>query len=344
MSRTASADPLVIFVTNRVFPEVISFLGKIGHVISNPDSQPSSREQFFENASRASALMVFMNDWLDAGALDRCPQVRIIAGALKGCDNFDVAACTSRGIWFTIVPDILTIPTAELAIALALGLSRKILEGNQLIRSGAFAGWRPVLYGTALHSRTAGIVGMGNLGRAIAKRLAAFEMRILYFDIAGLPSPLAEELSATSVGLGELLASSDFVFLAMPLSPETKHLIDAASLQSVKAGSFLINVGRGSVVDENAVATALESGRLAGYAADVFEMEDWALVGRPKSIHPVLLTQSHRTLFTPHLGSAVTNVRYEVEMCAARNIVEALSGRRPPDAINDPVARSRLSR
>src|SRR5215469_3049234 len=335
--RATSVDPPVIFLTNRAFPEVVSFLGKLGRVICNTDSQPFSREQFFENASRATALMVFMNDSLDADALDRCPHVRVIAGALKGCDNFDVAACTSRGIWFTVVPEILTTPTAELAIALALGLSRKILEGDQLIRSGAFAGWRPALYGTGLQSRTAGIVGMGNLGRAIAKRLAAFEMKILYFDSTTLPR--AKELSATQVGLNELLANSDFVFLAMPLSPETKHLIDSELLQSCKTGSFLINVGRGSVVEESAVSAALESGRLAGYAADVFEMEDWALASRPKSIHPVLLEQSDRTLFTPHLGSAVADVRYEIEMCAARNIVEALSGRRPPDAINDPVAR-----
>lgn len=334
-----SDEPPVIFITNRVFPEVVSFLEKFGRVISNADSQPFSRERFFERASRASALMVFMNDWLDAAALDRCPKLRVIAAALKGCDNFDVAACTSRGIWFTIVPDLLAIPTAELAIALALGLSRKVSEGDRLIRSGAFAGWRPVLYGSGFHGRSAGIVGMGNLGRAIAKRLAAFEMRILYFDSTSLPSPLAKELSATPAGMGELLASSDFVFLAMPLSRETTHLIDAASLNLIGAGSFLINVGRGSVVDESAVAAALQSGRLGGYAADVFEMEDWALPGRPRSIHAALLAQPDRTLFTPHLGSAVAEVRYEIEMCAARNIAEALSGRRPPDAINDPVAR-----
>jgi len=333
----AASDGPAIFITNRVFPKVVSFLGKFGRVVSNPVLEPFPREKFLEYASGASALMVFMNDWLDGAALDRCPKLRIIAAALKGCDNFDVAACTSRGIWFTIVPDLLTIPTAELAIALALALSRKVLEGDRFIRSGAFAGWRPALYGSGFHGQIAGIVGMGNLGRAIAKRLAAFEMKILYFDSAASLRP--EELHATPAGLGELLASSDFVFLAMPLSPETRRLIDATALNSIRAGAFLINVGRGSVVGESAIANALQSGRLAGYAADVFEMEDWALSGRPKSIHPALLAQSDRTLFTPHLGSAVASVRYEAEMCAARNIAEALSGRRPPDAVNDPIAR-----
>ena len=324
-----------VFVTNRVHPEVLAFLKQFARVKSNPNIEPFSRAQFFKEASRASALMVFMNDTLDAAALEQCPQLRIVAAALKGCDNFDVAACTARGIWFTIVPDLLTNPTAELAITLALGISRKVLEGDRIVRSGAYGGWRPILYGTGLYGRTAGIVGMGKLGRALASRLSALGMKILYSDPVALPGAMQTELGATRVSLAELLASSDFVFLLLPLTPETFHLFGSATLGRMKRSSFLINIGRGSTVDEKAIARALASGRLAGYAADVFEMEDWALPDRPNSVHRALRAQSAKTLFTPHLGSAVRETRLEIEMRAARNIVEALSGRRPPDAIND---------
>lgn len=325
----------VIFITNRVHPEVTALLEQFAEVEANPSAEPFPRETFFEKASRASAMMVFMNDSLDAAVLDRCPKLRIVAAALKGCDNFDLAACTKRGIWFTIVPDLLTTPTAELAVALTLGLARKVLEGDRMVRSGAFAGWRPILYGTGLSGHTAGIVGMGNLGRAVAERLAAFGMRILYADPVAMPADAETNLGATRVDLNELVARSNFVILLAPLSPETTHLFNAAMLARMKPGSFLVNVGRGSVVDEQAVANALKSGHLAGYAADVFEMEDWARADRPRSIAADLLAQADKTLFTPHLGSAVRETRLEIEMRAARNIADALAGRRPPDAIND---------
>lgn len=329
-----------VFITNHVHPDVIAFLEKRARVDANPDTEPFTRDAYLERASRADALMVFMNDSLDGGTLEKCPNLRIVAAALKGCDNFDVAACTARGIWFTVVPDLLTAPTAELAVALALGLSRKVVEGDRFVRSGAFRGWRPTLYGTGLSGHTAGIVGMGNLGRALAKRLAAFDMEVLYSDQATVPAANRTEidrnLPASRVDLAELLASSDFVFLTLPLSAETLHLFDASTLPRMRPGSFLVNVGRGSVVDEEVVAAALAAGTLAGYAADVFEMEDWARADRPDRICAALLEQTRKTLFTPHLGSAVSEIRYQIEMRAAHNIAEALGGRRPPDAINEP--------
>jgi phosphonate dehydrogenase len=332
---SSSARPRV-FLTNRVFPEIISYLEKVADVDANLSAEPFSRDEFIARASRADALMAFMNDSLDGALLDSCPNLQIVAAALKGCDNFDVAACTARGIWLTIVPDLLTIPTAELAIALALGLARKVSEGDRLVRSGKFEGWRPVLYGAGLSGKTAGIVGMGALGRAVAARLAAFGMKILYTDPVALSTETEKELRAVQAEPMELLYASDFLFLLMPLSPETVHTYGEDALSIMKSTAFIINVGRGSVIDEAAVAQALADGRLAGYAADVFEMEDWARADRPRSIHPSLLAQPEKTLFTPHLGSAVAEVRFEIEMRAARNIAEALAGRRPPDAINEP--------
>jgi phosphonate dehydrogenase len=325
-----------VFLTNRVFSETIRFLEKLAVVDANLSDEPISGEEFITRASQASAMMVFMNDSMDAALLDQCPKLRVVAAALKGGDNFDVAACTARGIWFTIVPDLLTIPTAELAVALALGLARKVLVGDRLIRSGKFAGWRPVLYGAGLFGKTAGIAGMGALGRALAERLSAFGMRIVYSDPAALPAAMEKQQAAVRAEPTDLFAASDFVFLAMPLTPGARHFVDAAMLSRMKPAAILVNVGRGSLVDEAAVADALARGNLAGYAADVFEMEDWARADRPRSIHPALLAQADRTLFTPHLGSAVAETRLEIELRAARNIADALAGRRPADAINHP--------
>lgn len=332
-SRSARHDS--VFITNRVHSEVIALLSQYARVDVNTSLEPLPREQWLDRAARASALMVFMNDSIDAEILAQLPKLRVIAAALKGFDNFDVDACAAHGVWFTIVPDLLTIPTAELAIGLALTLARKVLVGDRIVRSGGFAGWRPTLYGMGFHGRTAGIVGMGKLGRAVAERLLAFGMRVLYADSAAQRAE-GEREGISFATLPELLQHSDFIFVLAPLTPETRHMFDAPALVRMKPGSFLINMGRGSIVNEMAVAGALQSGHLGGYAADVFEMEDWAQADRPNRICPELLAEAGKTVFTPHLGSADDAVRLEIEMRAARNIVDVLSGRRPPDAINEP--------
>jgi len=306
-----------IVITQRVFSETIHLLSPHADVMVGPPSRD------------AVALMVFMPDSLDEAFLRECPNLKIVAGALKGYDNFDVEACTRLGIWFTIVPDLLTEPTAELALALMLGLARNVLPGDQLIRSGSFQGWRPVLYGTGLAGGTVGIIGFGAVGRALARMLQGFSCRIQYCD------PSAEG----STPLDVLLASSDFVLPLLPLTPHTFHMLGRDALAGMQRGAYLINVSRGSVVDEEAVADAIESGHLAGFAADTFEMEDWARRDRPREIHPRLLRLTDSTLFTPHLGSAVASARREIERAAANNILQALRGEHPSGAINSPVPR-----
>jgi phosphonate dehydrogenase len=278
--------------------------------------------------------MVFMPDSLDEAFLERCPQMKVVAAALKGYDNFDVAACTRRGVWFTIVPDLLTIPTAELVIGLLLGLTRKIANGDRYVRSGAFRGWRPHLYGAGLSGHTLGIVGMGAVGQALARRLRGFDLKLLYHDTRPLPLVIERGCGLDHVSLDELLAASDFLVPLLPLTARTIHLINRETLARMKPGAFLINACRGSVVDEQAVAEALAGGCLAGYAADVFEMEDWAREDRARAIPPALLAATDRTLFTPHLGSAVDEVRLEVERQAAHSILQALNGEEPAGAVN----------
>jgi phosphonate dehydrogenase len=318
-----------ILVTNWAYPETLERLAAIGHVEANPDQSAWPQGEIIRRAAEADAILAFMSDCIDETFLKKCARLRVVACALKGFDNFDVDACTAAGVWLAIVPDLLTEPTAELAVGLAIGLGRMVRDGDAIVRSSAFSGWRPVLYGTGLDDSTVTIVGMGQVGRAIARRLSGFSCCILGVD------PQAEmPLGIIGRDLDSALADSDFVILAAPLTGATHHLIGPGAIATMKHGALLINVGRGSVVDEAAVAAALESGALGGYAADVFEMEDLALPDRPKAINPRLRTHP-RTLFTPHLGSAVEHVRCAIEWRAAENIGDALAGKRPRDAINE---------
>lgn len=291
----------------------------IATVVVNEEVEPWPRETLLEHSREADALMVFMPDSLDEVFVAQCPKLRIVAAALKGFDNFDVAACRRRGIWFTIVPDLLTEPTAELALSLLLALCRNVLPGDGRLRSGEFQGWRPILYGTSLVGATVGLIGYGAVGRAFGRLISGFGCRLLWFDQGG-----------GGDSLSQVLSESDFVLPLLPLTDRTLHMIDVSRM---KRGAYLINVGRGSVVDEEAVADALESGHLAGYAADVFEMEDWARTDRPGSVSERLLRMRDQTVFTPHLGSATKAARLAIERCAAQNIVDALSGRTPQNAL-----------
>jgi phosphonate dehydrogenase len=322
-----------IVVTNWVHDAVRDRLLAIGELDCNTTSEPWPSEEVARRSADADAVLAFMTDRVDAALVSACPRLRIVACALKGFDNFDVAACTAAGVWVTVEPDLLTEPTAELAVGLAIGLGRMIRHGDALVRSGAFHGWKPILYGAGLAGAVIAIVGMGEVGRAIARGLSGFGCTLLGVDpAADMPPRVAP------IELAKALASADYVILAAPLTPATRHLIGREALATMKQGARLINVGRGSVVDETAVADALEADRLGGYAADVFAMEDWALAGRPRAIDPRLLAHP-RTLFTPHLGSAVDSVRRDIAMRAADNIAAVLAGRAPPDAINMPRLR-----
>ena len=329
------SKPLVV-VTNPVFSETVAFLEQHCALDRNEQVEPWPHDEVRRRCARAQGLLAFMTDKVDTAFLDHCTSLRAIACALKGWDNFDLEACARAGVWVTAVPDLLTEPTAELALLLALALGRNLLEGDRLVRSGGFHGWRAQLYGSGLAGGTIGIAGAGRVGRAIAARLSGFApARILYYDRVRLPEDEERSLSMEPAGWDELLAHSDTLFLALPLNDDTFHVLNRTTLQQTKAGCRVINAGRGSVVDERAVADALNAGRLGGYAADVFAFEDWARPQRPRDIPQALLTHP-ATVFTPHLGSAVIEVRRRIELAAAHNLVEALAGREPPDVVARP--------
>ncbi|NEQ53266.1 MAG: hydroxyacid dehydrogenase [Leptolyngbya sp. SIO3F4] len=331
MSAVSSRPKVVL--THWVHPEVLDFLRESCDVVENPTRETLPKEEIIWRAQDAQGIMVFMPDSVDTAFLNACPNLKVIAGALRGYDNFDVAACRDRNIFFTIVPDLLAAPTAELTVGLMIGLGRRMLEGDAHIRSGNFAGWQPTLYSLGLLGKTVGIVGMGKLGRELAPRLAGFGCRMLYADPIPLPADLEAQWQIESVEFLELLQTSDYVVLMVPLQPSTLHLVDQDAISSMKRGSLLINPCRGSVVDETAVADAITSGHLAGYAADVFEMEDWARSDRPRTIDSRLLQNRERTFFTPHIGSAIEDVRRDIAMEAAVNLVQALQGKTPQGSV-----------
>jgi phosphonate dehydrogenase len=331
--RMGGVGPRVV-VTHWVHQEVAARLAKFCEPLA-----PSREEgvwpqaQVRDRARDAVGLVVCMADRVDEQLLGACPRLRIVAGALKGYDNIDVAACTRRGVWVTVLPDLLTAPTAELVVGLMLAVMRRLMEGDAQVRRGRFTGWRPVLYGTSLERATVGIIGMGRMGQAVARRVRAFDARVVYVDREPLPGPRERELGTRRVSLPELLAASDVVVPLVPLSESTYHLLGAAALGQLRPGAFVVNAGRGSVVDEQAVAEALEAGRLGGYAADVFAFEDQRSPRRPAGI-PQRLLAHPRTVFTPHLGSAVDDARRDMGLAVAEQVGQALAGQRPGGAVN----------
>ncbi len=326
-------SPYKIVVAQPVEKDVIDDLSALGPVFMNEGPEPLVKDALHQHCTNAAALMAFMTECVDESFLDACPDLKIVAGALKGFDNINVDACSRRNIAVTIVPDLLTEPTAELAIGLMIGVSRHMIPADHYVRSGQFAGWRPRFYGSSIQGATVGVVGAGRVGQSILKLLEGFRCKRLYFDHEALSPSQELALKATYAPLDELKTQSDFLVLALPLTDETMGLVDQNFIDGMKPGSYLINPARGSLVVESAVANALESGHLAGFAADVFEAEDWARADRPDKVH-ASLRQSDRTMLTPHIGSAVTDVRRAIVRSAADSINSVLSGTFPATTIN----------
>jgi len=329
-----------VVITHRVHEPVKKFLRHQCEVVANEDVESWPPSTLLGHVRDADALMAFMPDRIDEPFLRHCERLKIIAAALKGYDNIDVEACTRHGVWLTIVPDLLSLPTAELAMALVLGITRNVPAGDRLVRSGQFHGWRPVLYGGGLTGRTVGILGMGKLGQAFARLLTGFSANILYYDPVKLGPVQEAYLGLNRVDFEELISGSDIIVVLAPLTQTTLHLINAETIARMQPGAYLINAGRGSVVDEEAVARALKQGHLAGYAADTFEMEDRARPDAPAIVYNGLIADPDHTLFTPHLGTAVKHVRQEIELAAAKSILQALAGEIPAGAVNQPARAS----
>lgn len=305
------SQPLVV-AGSRMLPEPLRALRSFARAVVNRDETPWSHDELCRRAARAEAIIAFMPDRIDAALLARCPRLRLVAGALKGADNIDVAACAARGVRVSVVEDLLSAPTAELALALTLGLLRQVRAGDARVRQG-HDGWRPALYGSSLVGGSIGILGMGAVGRVLARLLTGFGTRIVYHDPLRLSVGEESALRLQWCAESELpAAAGQALILICPLTSHTIHWLSASRLRRLPHDTVVVNIGRGSVADEAAVLSALSSGRLAGYAADVFAFEDLSRPDRPRAVDPRLLAHP-RTLFTPHLGSAVLGIRQAIE-------------------------------
>ncbi|MGZ6144260.1 MAG: 2-hydroxyacid dehydrogenase [Myxococcales bacterium] len=303
-----------VFITRKLALDPATVLGP-GIEIDQFDSEdPLPRADLLRRVSEASALVPILGDRVDRELLDAAPRLRIVANHAVGYDNVDVPACTARGVWVTNTPGVLTESTADLAFTLILSLARRIREGERLVREGNWKGWAPTqLLGMELHGKTLGILGYGRIGQAVARRAEGFGMKVLFSDVSG------------GVPLDELLPAADIVTIHAPLMPETRHLIGAAELLRMKKGALLINSARGPIVDEAALAAALQSGHLGGAALDVYEDE-------PR-VHPGLLGRDDVVLL-PHLGSATRETRQAMARLALSQVELVLRGDRPTQAVN----------
>jgi glyoxylate reductase len=313
-----------IFVTWPMEDAPRRLLEQSGAVETSPTEEALEETDLIRRVDAAEAIVPMGAHPVSASLIARAPRLKVIAVAAVGYNLIDVAAATARRILVTNTPGVLTETTADMAWALMLATARRVAEGDRFVRSGAWRGvtWSLML-GHDVHGQTLGIVGLGRIGKAIARRARGFGMRVLYHSRRA--DPEAEGLGAAYRPKAELLREADFVVLAVPLGPETRRLVGAAELALMKPSAFLVNIARGPVVDEAALVQALREGRLAGAGLDVFEDE-------PR-VHPGL-AEMPQVVLTPHVGSASRATRLAMATRAAQNCIAALAGQRPPDLVN----------
>jgi len=316
-----------VLITRAIFPEVVEELSRRLDVEHNADDRPWPPEELARRLQGKEAAMATVMDRFDDPILAQCPELKVIANIAVGYNNIDVPACTKRGIRVTNTPGVLDDTTADLTWSLLMAAARRIAEGDAYVRRGDWKIAFGVQYflGQDIHHATLGIIGMGRIGRAIARRALGFDMRVLYHNRSRLDDAEERGLNATWVERDRLLAESDFVIVMAPYSPATHHLIGAAEIAKMKPTAVLVNSARGGVVDDAALAAALKAKRIAAAGLDVFENE-------PR-IHPELLSLRN-VVMTPHIGSASRATRLTMCRTAAENITAVLEGREPPNPVN----------
>ncbi len=322
--RTSGAKRL--FVTQRLFEDTVpaAFAGSSIEVdVRNADDSLGA-DELATRLAGYHGVVCQLTDRLDRSVLEANPQLEVVSNVAVGYDNIDVPAARRLGITVTNTPDVLTETTADLALALMLAVARRLPEADEFVRSGSWTSWRfaPSLMGVDLHGRTLGLFGMGRIGRAVARRAVhGFGMRLLYTSRSPLPAEEERRLGATRVELDDLLSAADVVSLHAALTPETRHVLGPAQFAAMKPSAILVNTARGPLVDEPALAEALERGQLWGAGLDVFEDE-------PR-VHPRLLAVRERLVLAPHVGSATLDTRRRMADLAARDARAVLEGRAP---------------
>ena len=315
-----------VFVTRRIPEKGLKMLEERYDVEVNPHDRVLTKEEIIEGVRDADALLCLLTDTIDREVIDAGPNLKIISNYAVGYNNIDYEYAAEKGIPVTNTPGVLTETTADLAWAILMAAARRVVEGDSFMRAGKFRGWEPMLMlGTDVYGKTIGIVGMGKIGQAVARRAKGFGMRILYHS-RSRKEDIEEELGAERVPLEILMAESDYISLHVPLTPETRNMVSADMLDLMKPSAYLINTARGEVIDEPHLIGMLKERRIRGAALDVF----W---GEPLNVNPELYEMDNVVL-APHMGSASLETRTEMSVMAAQAIIDTLEGKEPKNRVN----------
>ncbi len=315
-----------ILVTANLPEECLKPLEKEFKVTLNRANQPIPRFELLSKIFDKDGLLCMISDRIDKEVLERARNLKMIANCGVGYDNIDVQAATARGILVSNTPDVVTNSTADLTFALLMACARRIVEADHIVRAGEFGAWIPFGFlGTEVSGKILGIVGMGAIGKAVARRARGFNMPVLYFKRRRLTEAEELELNATYVDLPTLLRKSDFVSLHVDLNEETKGLIGRDEFEMMKPSAYLINVARGPVLDEQALVEALRDGAIKGAGLDVYEKEPDLTQGLAELKNVVLL---------PHIGTATIETRTSMAELAVRNLIQGLTGQKPVTCVN----------
>ena len=321
-----------VLVTREVFDETLQYLAAHCEIDPNQQDIALAPDVLAERLADKQGVICSLTDRIDSVLLERCRNLKVVANIAVGYNNIDVPACTARGIMATNTPGVLDDSTADLAWTLMLGAARRVTEVERKVRAGEWTGWRLKQWlGTDVHHATLGIVGMGRIGQAIARRAAGFEMRVLYHNRKRVAEEVERKLNASWKSFDQLLRDADFIVLQVPYSPATHHLIGADELAKMKPGAILINSTRGGVVDDAALIAALRNGTIRAAGLDVFENEP--------NLNPAFL-ELDNVVLAPHIGSSTEATRRAMALTAAKNAVVALTGGTPPNLINPEARKS----
>jgi glyoxylate reductase len=318
-----------IYVTRPVFDEVLDKLRRESQVEINAEDRVLARSELISRLREADGAMTLLTDAIDREVLEAAPRLKVVANFAVGFNNVDLDAATQLGVAVTNTPGVLTETTADFAWTLLMAAARRVAEGDRFSRAKKFKAWGPkMLLGYDVFRKTLGLVGLGRIGQAVARRARGFDMRIVFHDSEPVSEAVVSELGAERVPLEELLRMSDFISLHVPLLPGTHHLLNDRTFAMMKPNCIVVNTSRGPVVEEKALVRALKQGTIAAAGLDVYEREP--------EIEPELL-EMENVVLAPHIASASHETRLKMCNMAADNIAAVLKGQRPPNLVNASV-------
>ncbi|HCZ06108.1 MAG: glyoxylate reductase [Thermotogota bacterium] len=314
-----------VFVAYKIPDAGLAMLRSRYDVEVNTEERFLSKEEIAQRAKDSDAVVTLLADRIDKEVISQFEKVKVIANYAVGYDNIDIEAAKEKGIVVTNTPGVLTDATADLTMALLLAVVRRVVEADRFVRKGLFEGWKPeLLLGFSLQGKQLGVVGLGRIGKAVALRAKAFGMRVVYYKRHRLDEEAEKKLELSFMELDELVSTSDFISLHVPLTPETHHLIDRRRIGMMKPTAVLINTARGAVVDEKALVEALKERRIWGAGFDVYEFEPHV---------PEDLLELDNVVLLPHIGSATIETREKMSVMVAENVIAVLEGREPPNRV-----------